>query len=143
MFLNTDGYAFLRCTQAVCSADCVNLHRCWCGTWLWAQRSTLTLGLPLQIRVMAASQNSDKPQCREGEGANPGTRTLTPDEQDRMDRGVGAVGLSNDGAGCGGQWISSTTRHGVLLAELVVLPVKATVQFSNVPLRQRCIIWLK
>jgi len=120
MFLNTDGYAFLRCTQAVCSADCVNLHRCWCGTWLWAQRSTLTLGLPLQIRVMAASQNSDKPQCREGEGANPGTRTLTPDEQDRMDRGVGAVGLSNDGAGCGGQWISSTTRHVHIFAGEIV-----------------------
>jgi hypothetical protein len=41
-----------------------------------------------------------------------GSRKLTADEQDRKDRGVGSVGLSDEGPLMGGQWISSTTRHG-------------------------------
>jgi hypothetical protein len=41
-----------------------------------------------------------------------GTRKLTADEQDRLNAGIGSVGLSDEGPGMGGQWISSTTRHG-------------------------------
>jgi hypothetical protein len=46
------------------------------------------------------------------EGQTIAPRELTPDEQDRVDSGVGSLGLDVDGPGTGGQWISSTTRHG-------------------------------
>ena len=44
--------------------------------------------------------------------ADDGTRKLTADEQDRLNAGIGSVGLSDEGPLMGGQWISSTTRHG-------------------------------
>lgn len=49
-----------------------------------------------------------------------GSRKLTADEQDRKDRGVGSVGLSDEGPLMGGQWISSTTRHVHIFAGEVV-----------------------
>lgn len=54
---------------------------------------------------------------QEGESIN--ERELTPDEQDRVDSGVGSIGLSTDGPGTGGQWISSTTRHVHIFAGVI------------------------
>lgn len=52
--------------------------------------------------------------------ADDGTRKLTADEQDRLNAGIGSVGLSDEGPLCGGQWISSTTRHVHIFAGEVV-----------------------
>lgn len=53
------------------------------------------------------------------EGEEISVRELTADEADRMDSGNGSAGLSTDGPGTGGQWISSTTRHVHIFAGII------------------------
>jgi hypothetical protein len=46
------------------------------------------------------------------EGTAAKARSLTKDEKERLDANIGSVGLAREGPGGGGQWISTTTRHG-------------------------------
>lgn len=91
------------------------------------QRLALRTRAVRSVRMMASRDPDAAPFIPEingygqnvEEGQTIAPRELTPDEQDRVDSGVGSLGLDVDGPGTGGQWISSTTRHVHIFAGVI------------------------